>query len=337
MAVSVALLIGTVYLFMRVPKGFLPSEDQGRFNISTEAMQGIGVRRHGAPPDARSRRSSRKDPNIASFTSTIGRGPGGSGGSLNTGRIGGRPQAARRAQRCRSTRSSRACVRKLAQMPGMRVFMVNQPPINLGGHAGRAQPVSVHAAGHRHRRALRVGAEARSGDARPAAASRTSAATCRSRTRRCRSTIDRDKIGTLGLDGRTRSKRRSTTRTARRQVHADLRAEQPVSGRAAGGAGIPDAIRRRCRTALRPLEQRTASIPLDTVAKVTTDAGPLAVSHTGQLPSVTISFNLKPGVALGDAVDAIQRDGRGDAAVDDRDAVPGHGPGVSGFAAAASA
>src|SRR5207248_344445 len=43
-------------------------------------------------------------------------------------------------------------------------------------------------------------------------------------------------------------------------------------------------------------------IPLNTVASVTTTAGPLSVSHTGQLPSVTISFNLKPGFALGDAV-----------------------------------
>ena len=38
------------------------------------------------------------------------------------------------------------------------------------------------------------------------------------------------------------------------------------------------------------------------MARVTTGAGPLTVSHTGQLPSVTISFNLKPGVSLGDAV-----------------------------------
>ena len=47
-------------------------------------------------------------------------------------------------------------------------------------------------------------------------------------------------------------------------------------------------------------------IPLNTVAKVTTGAGPLSVSHTGQLPSVTLSFNLKPGFALGDAVAQIQ-------------------------------
>ena len=40
---------------------------------------------------------------------------------------------------------------------------------------------------------------------------------------------------------------------------------------------------------------------LDTLARVKTDIGAFAVSHTGQLPSVTISFNLEPGVALGDA------------------------------------
>ena len=48
-------------------------------------------------------------------------------------------------------------------------------------------------------------------------------------------------------------------------------------------------------------------IPLNTVATTSTDAGPLTVSHTGQLPSVTISFNLKPGVALGDAVTEIRQ------------------------------
>src|SRR5262249_2324679 len=40
-AVSIALLVGTVYLFTIVPTGFMPSEDQGRFNVSTEAIQGI--------------------------------------------------------------------------------------------------------------------------------------------------------------------------------------------------------------------------------------------------------------------------------------------------------
>jgi hydrophobic/amphiphilic exporter-1 (mainly G- bacteria), HAE1 family len=47
-------------------------------------------------------------------------------------------------------------------------------------------------------------------------------------------------------------------------------------------------------------------IPLESVARLKTDVGPLSVSHFGQLPAVTISFNLKPGFALGDAVDEIK-------------------------------
>jgi len=48
-------------------------------------------------------------------------------------------------------------------------------------------------------------------------------------------------------------------------------------------------------------------VPLSTVASLTQDVGPLSVNHSGQLPSVTISFNLKPGVSLGDAVAQVDR------------------------------
>jgi HAE1 family hydrophobic/amphiphilic exporter-1 len=47
-------------------------------------------------------------------------------------------------------------------------------------------------------------------------------------------------------------------------------------------------------------------VPLSSVAKLTRSIGPMTVSHVGQLPSVTISFNLKPGYALGPAVDQVQ-------------------------------
>jgi HAE1 family hydrophobic/amphiphilic exporter-1 len=46
-------------------------------------------------------------------------------------------------------------------------------------------------------------------------------------------------------------------------------------------------------------------VPLDVVAKLTEDAMPQSIAHSGQLPSVTMSFNLKPGVALGQAVDSV--------------------------------
>ena len=46
--------------------------------------------------------------------------------------------------------------------------------------------------------------------------------------------------------------------------------------------------------------------PLDTLVDTTTGVGPLSVNHSGQLPSVTLSFNLRPGVSLGEATAAVE-------------------------------
>jgi HAE1 family hydrophobic/amphiphilic exporter-1 len=50
-------------------------------------------------------------------------------------------------------------------------------------------------------------------------------------------------------------------------------------------------------------------VPLNAVATVATGFGPLTVNHVGQLPAVTVSFNLRPGTALGGAVAAVQAAG----------------------------
>jgi len=47
-------------------------------------------------------------------------------------------------------------------------------------------------------------------------------------------------------------------------------------------------------------------VPLSAVARITNDAGPMTINHSGQLPSVTLAFNLKPGVSLGEAVDQVK-------------------------------
>jgi HAE1 family hydrophobic/amphiphilic exporter-1 len=51
----------------------------------------------------------------------------------------------------------------------------------------------------------------------------------------------------------------------------------------------------------------TILVPLSAVAKLTRDIGPTSISHIGQLPSVTVSFNLAPGVSLGTAVERLQK------------------------------
>jgi HAE1 family hydrophobic/amphiphilic exporter-1 len=47
-------------------------------------------------------------------------------------------------------------------------------------------------------------------------------------------------------------------------------------------------------------------VPLDSIAEISSTTGPLTVNHLGQLPAVTVSFNLQPGVSLGDAVNRVQ-------------------------------
>jgi HAE1 family hydrophobic/amphiphilic exporter-1 len=51
-------------------------------------------------------------------------------------------------------------------------------------------------------------------------------------------------------------------------------------------------------------------VPLGAVARFTKGVGPQSIQHNGQLPAVTISYNLRPGVALGTAVEAVQREAR---------------------------
>ena len=183
MAVSLALLVATVYLFLLVPKGFLPSEDQGRFNVTTEAVQGIGfddmVRHQVQVADILA-----KDPNVGALTNNIGQ--GGGGGGINTGRMD--VDLKPRAERTLSVDQIIAELRpKLAEVPGIRAYLVNRPPINLGGQGERAVSISSRCrtptptsctAGRRS-------SKTRSGSCQ---ASKTSAAICRSRTRRCRST-----------------------------------------------------------------------------------------------------------------------------------------------------
>src|SRR5678815_2877475 len=113
------------------PKGFLPSEDQGRFNVNTEGAQGISfdemVRHQLQVADVLL-----KDPNIASAGVNVGQMGNNATGGSNQGRM--FVELKPREQRDVSVDEVIALLRpKLAEIPGIRTFMVNQPPINLGG------------------------------------------------------------------------------------------------------------------------------------------------------------------------------------------------------------
>jgi hydrophobic/amphiphilic exporter-1 (mainly G- bacteria), HAE1 family len=301
LAVSIALLIGTWFLFQAVPKGFLPSEDQGRFSISTEAVQGISLEemtRH----QLQAADVIAKDPNIAQYQIQVG--GGGGGGGLNTGRI--MIELKPRADRELSVDQLIASLRpKLAQIPGIRAFMTNQPPINLGGQQG-ARSLYQFTLQDTDTAELYRWAPVFEQKVRELPGIEDVSSDLQLKNPQVQIDLNREKIATLGLTV-------NQVETALYNAYGTRQVSQIFAPNNQYQVIMQVAPQfQRDPSALSMLYMRGANgglVPLDTVVKVKTDAGPLTVSHTGQLPSVTISFNLRPGVALGDAVNAVQQAG----------------------------
>jgi hydrophobic/amphiphilic exporter-1 (mainly G- bacteria), HAE1 family len=305
MAASVALIFGTVYLFGIVPKGFLPTEDQGRFNISLEAIQGISfdemVRHQQQVADIVA-----KDPNVAGLSSNVGGGP--FGGGLNTGRI--TIDLKPRHERKLSVDQIMTELRpKLAQVPGVRVYMVNQPPINLGGQQG-ARSLYQFTLQDTDTSELYRWAPILEAKVRELPGIEDVSSDLQIKNPQIQVDLDRDKISSLGLNVNQVETALYNAYGTRQvsQIYAPNNQYQVILQVAPEFQRDPAALSKlyvRSSTP-QPGSSQGPLVPLSTVARVRTDAGPLSVSHTGQLPSVTISFNLKPNYALGDAVTAIQ-------------------------------
>ncbi len=306
MATSIALLFGTVWLFNQVPKGFLPSEDQGRFQISIEGMQGVGfddMSRHVL--DVANVVS--KDPDIFGYSANVGGGP--TGGGLNSGRIS--VDLKPRDQRKRTVDQVMADLRpKVAQVPGVRVYMVNQPPINLGGQQG-ARSLYQFTLQDTDTAELYRSAPIFEQKMRELPGIEDVSSDLLLKNPQVQVDLDRDKISALGLTVNQVETALYNAYGTRQltQIYAPNNQYQVILEVAPEFQKDPAALSMLYvrSSNVPPGASQGPLVPLDTVVKVRTEAGPLSVSHTGQLPSVTISFNLKPGYALGDAVTAIQQ------------------------------
>jgi HAE1 family hydrophobic/amphiphilic exporter-1 len=305
MALSLLFVIGAAYLFVIVPKGFLPTEDQGRFNVSVEAIQGIGfdeMVRHQQEVAA----ILAQDPDIAGSSSSVGDGGGRSGGSSsNQGRIS--VDLKPRSERTRSVDQIMAGLRpKLAQVPGVRVFMVNQPPINLGGMGGARASYQFTLQDPDTAELYRA-APVFEEEMRKIEHIEDVNSDLRLNNPQVQINLNRDRIAALGLTV-------NQVETALFNAYGTRQVSQIYASSNQYAVILQVAPEfQQDPAALSMLYVRSSNgklIPLNTVASVTRGVGPLSVSHSGQLPSVNLSFNLKPGHALGDAVNAIEEAAR---------------------------
>ena len=296
--VSNVILIVTIYLFIIMPKGFLPSEDTGQIFGFTEAAQGISfdsMVRHQKELAA----IIHQDSNVKSFMSTVG--ASGINVSINTGRVfmNLKPRSERRLNADEIIQELRP---KLATIPGVRVFLQNLPPIRIGGMLTKSQyqfTLQSPDTDELYRYARVLEAKMREF---PGFQDVTS--DLQITNPKVNVEIDRDKAFALGVTAEQVEDALYTAYGSRQistilapnneyQVIMELEPKYQMDP-----------------SALAMLYIRSSSnqlIPLNAVANLTRGVGPLTVNHLGQLPAVTLSFNLKPGVSIGDAVNAVHK------------------------------
>ena len=297
-AASFAVLAGTFLLFNAVPKGFLPTEDTGFLNGTTEGAEGLSFTGMVAHQQAVAAVLA-KDPDVEAFMSSVS-GGGVFSGSTNQGRFFLRLKP--RSEREHSADEIVSRLRgQLARIPGIRAFVINPPPINIGGRgASSLYQFTLQSA---DLAALYAAAPQLEAALREAPALRDVTSDLRISNPEVQLTIDRDRAASLGLTPRAIEEALFSAYGARQvstilapnnqyQVILDLQ---------------PEFQREPATLDLLHVRARDGSlVPLSALAQIETGVGPLTVNHSGQLPSVTLSFNLADGVALGDAVAAVE-------------------------------
>ena len=301
MVISGVILVATVYLFIIIPKGFLPYEDRNMVFSFTEASQGISfdsmVRHQQALAEIL-----RKEPEVESFMSSVG--AGGPNLANNTGRM--FAQLKPRKERSKSVDEIIEELRpKLSTVPGIRAFLQNLPTIRIGGQLTKSMYQFTLQSPDLDD--LYKYAPILEEKLRQVPILQDVNTDLQIKNPQINIDIDRDKAMALGVSaqqiedalyGSFGTRQVSTIYAPNNQYKVIVELEPKYQSDPA------------ILSLLYIRSTAGSLVPLSTVAKITRSVGPLTVNHLGQLPAVTLSFNLKPGVSLGEAVEAVDKVGR---------------------------
>jgi HAE1 family hydrophobic/amphiphilic exporter-1 len=296
MGVTAAVTILTGILFVLIPKGFIPSQDIGMLFGSTETAEGMSF-------DAMVRHQKavaavvEADPDVEVFTSSAG----GRGGSLNTGRLWLRlkPRGERSASADEVVDRLRP---KIAAIPGIKAYIQSPPAIQVGGRRSSSQyqlTLQGPDTDELYRAAPLLEARLR------ALPGLTDVATdLYLKNPEVNLKIDRDKAAAVGVTPAqienalysAYGQRQVSSIYAPNNEYQVLMELQPEYQNEPADLGL-----------LYVHARGGQLVPLASLVKPVTGVGPLTVNHSGQAPSVTLSFNLRPGAALGPAVAQVEK------------------------------
>ena len=296
--VSGIILVATFYLFTVVPKGFVPTEDTGQLMGNTKAAQDISF------DDMLLHQQKivdiiRQDPNIAAVDSIVG--ASGPNASVNSGRI--TILLKPRSQRQLNAEQIIAKLRpKLGRVAGIQAFLHAPTAIPIGGQQTNAEyqytiqslnPQQLYEYVPKLQEKVKTIPGITDVDS-----------DIQMSTPQLQIQIDHDKAATLGITAQqVESALSSAYGTSQISlIYAANDQFYVILELAPQYQRDPNAL-----SMLYISTSNGTQVPLNTLAKITQDVSPLSINHVSQIPSATISFNLAPGVSLGDVTPALNQ------------------------------
>ena len=294
-----AVLAATAYLYVAVPKGFIPDTDNDQFNVNMQAQQGTSYFQMVRFGDLVSRIVIR-DPDVESFfMRTGGGGNAGNYGNLN---VNLKPRRQRQATVTDIVNRIRP---RISNIPGLRVSMQIPQAIRMGGRNSQSSyDYTLYSVDTEtlYREAPKLEQAMRGLPGMTDVISDLQV-----RNPQIQITVDRDRAAALNVDWGNISKMLydafgpqlvSTIYGTNNQYRVLLEL-------------LPEYQRHENSLNLLYLKSTTGQlVPLSAIAHLKLTAGPNSIPHSGQLPSVTISFGLRSGTSLGQATDAIEATAR---------------------------
>ena len=291
LGIAIGTFIATGVLFAILPKGFFPSEDIGQALITVEAVEDISF-------PAMSELLQRVDKVLRSnpAVETLNM----NASDSNSARIfmvlkprGERPPLDQVIESLR---------RDVTVIPGISVFINPIQNLRLGGRTSKSRYQYVMRSVRAEE--LRAASDGLMARMRDAPIFRDVTSDSQMKGLQARLDIDRNRVNLLGVQ---MSDIRSALYSAFGERQVSTIYTSTDSYQVILQVGAED---RADETAFNKIYLRAGNgtlVPLSSVASVKREAGPVAINHSGQLESLTISFNLAPGAALGDASESIEQ------------------------------
>ncbi|HUB08936.1 MAG TPA: efflux RND transporter permease subunit, partial [Myxococcales bacterium] len=299
LALTVTLLVTavTVWLFVRIPKGLFPQQDTGQIAGFSDAPQNISFRAMRDRQEAINRVIT-ADPAVAHMISLIG---AWGASTINTGQM--FFQLKPKAERGVSADQVIARLRpKLAKIEGITLFLQSVQDFRVGGRMARTQYQYTLEDGNLDE--LNHWAPILAAKLKTLPQLKDVATDQQTAGLEMKLDVDRDTAARLGVSMQAvddalyddfGQRQVATNYTEANQYHVVLEVKPELQSN-------PDSLQK-----VYVESAGGGQVPLGALARAQAEPTPLSINHQGQFPAVTISFNLAPGVALGQAVDAIHQ------------------------------